>query len=158
IASVSGSFPPFHLPAVPLTWNTLQVIFPYAAVMASVGLIESLLTLNMVDEIRGNKGSSNREAIAQGTANLVNGFFTGMGGCAMVAQTLVNLDAGGRTRISAAISALGVLFVILVGSSFIEQIPMAALVGVMMMVAIGTFQWVSIRLVNKMPIDRKSVV
>src|SRR5690606_3751538 len=87
IASVSGSFPPFHLPAVPLTWNTLQVIFPYAAVMASVGLIESLLTLNMVDEITGNKGSSNREAIAQGTANLVNGFFTGMGGCAMVAQT-----------------------------------------------------------------------
>lgn len=151
IASVSGSFPPFHLPAVPLTWNTLQVIFPYAAVMASVGLIESLLTLNMVDEITGNKGSSNREAIAQGTANLVNGFFTGMGGCAMVAQTLVNLDAGGRTRISAAISALGVLFVILVGSSFIEQIPMAALVGVMMMVAIGTFQWVSVRLINKMP-------
>lgn len=151
IASVSGSFPSFHLPIVPFTFDTLKIIFPYAAVMASVGLIESLLTLNMVDEITGNKGNSNREAIAQGSANMINGLFTGMGGCAMVAQTLVNLDAGGRTRISAVIGALGVLFVILVGSSFIEQIPMAALVGVMMMVAIGTFQWVSIRLITKMP-------
>src|SRR5690606_2854335 len=152
IATVSGSFPPLHLPVVPFTWETLTIIFPYAAIMASVGLIESLLTLNMVDEITTSKGNSNKEAVAQGAANMVNGLFSGMGGCAMVAQTLVNLNAGGRTRFSAAIGALGVLFVILVGSSFIEQIPMAALVGVMIMVAIGTFQWVSIRLVNKMPI------
>ena len=152
IATVSGSFPPFHIPVVPFTWETLTIIFPYAAIMASVGLIESLLTLNMVDEITTSKGNSNKEAVAQGAANMVNGLFSGMGGCAMVAQTLVNLNAGGRTRFSAAIGALGVLFVILVGSSFIEQIPMAALVGVMIMVAIGTFQWVSIRLVNKMPI------
>lgn len=151
IASVSGSFPSFHIPQIPFTWETLQIIFPYAAVMAAVGLIESLLTLNMVDELTNTKGSANKESIAQGTANIVNGFFTGMGGCAMVAQSLVNIGAGGRTRLSAIIGALGILFVILVGGRVIEQIPMAALVGVMMMVAIGTFQWVSIRLVNKMP-------
>lgn len=151
IASVSGTLPSFHFPMVPLTWETLEIIFPYALIMAGVGLIESLLTLNMVDEITNSKGSSNREAVAQGTANMVNGFFGGMGGCAMVAQTLVNLDAGARTRLSAAIGALTILLIILVGGPVIEQIPMAALVGVMMMVAIGTFQWVSIRLVNKMP-------
>ena len=151
IASVSGSFPSFHIPQIPFTWETLQIIFPYAAVMAAVGLIESLLTLNMVDELTNTKGSANKESIAQGTANIVNGFFAGMGGCAMVAQSLVNIGAGGRTRLSAIIGALGILFVILVGGRVIEQIPMAALVGVMMMVAIGTFQWVSIRLVNKMP-------
>lgn len=151
IASVSGTLPSFHFPMVPLTWETLEIIFPYALIMAGVGLIESLLTLNMVDEITNSKGSSNREAVAQGTANMVNGFFGGMGGCAMVAQTLVNLDAGARTRLSAAIGALTILLIILVGGPVIEQIPMAALVGVMMMVAIGTFQWVSIRLINKMP-------
>lgn len=151
IASVSGTLPSFHFPMVPLTWETLEIIFPYALIMAGVGLIESLLTLNMVDEITNSKGSSNREAVAQGTANVVNGFFGGMGGCAMVAQTLVNLDAGARTRLSAAIGALTILLIILVGGPMIEQIPMAALVGVMMMVAIGTFQWVSIRLINKMP-------
>lgn len=151
IASVTGSLPSFHIPMVPLTWETLEIIFPYALIMAGVGLVESLLTLNMVDEITNTKGSSNREAVAQGTANMVNGFFGGMGGCAMVAQTLVNLDAGARTRLSAVIGALTILLIILVGGPVIEQIPMAALVGVMMMVAIGTFQWVSIRLINKMP-------
>ncbi len=151
IASVSGSLPQFSIPAVPLNWNTLQVIMPYAFVMAGVGLIESLLTLNMVDEITNSKGNANREAIAQGTANVVNGFFGGMGGCAMVAQTLVNLNAGARSRLSAIIAALAILAVILVGAPLIEQIPMAALVGVMMMVAIGTFQWASFRIINKMP-------
>lgn len=151
IASVSGSFPTFHLPVVPMTWETLEIIFPYALVMAAVGLIESLLTLSMVDEITNSKGSNNREAVAQGTANMVNGFFGGMGGCAMVAQTLVNLDAGARTRISAIIGSLTILLIILIAGPVIEQIPMAALVGVMMMVAIGTFRWISIRLINKMP-------
>ncbi|WP_185287137.1 SulP family inorganic anion transporter, partial [Chryseobacterium indologenes] len=108
-------------------------------------------TLNMVDEITRTKGNSNREAMAQGAANMVNGFFGGMGGCAMVAQTLVNIGAGARTRISAIIGALAILLIIIVGSPVIDQIPMAALVGVMMMVAIGTFQWVSLRIVNKMP-------
>lgn len=151
IAPVTGAFPSFHLPLVPFSAETLRIIFPYALVMAGVGLIESLLTLNIVDEITQSKGSANREAMAQGTANVVNGFFGGMGGCAMVAQTLVNLNAGARSRISAAIGALGVLAVILVAGPVIEQIPMAALVGVMMMVAIGTFQWVSFRIIRKMP-------
>jgi len=119
--------------------------------MAGVGLVESLLTLNMVDEITNSKGKSNKEAMAQGVANMVNGFFGGMGGCAMVAQTLVNLDAGARTRISSFVGAIAILVIILVGAPFIEQIPMAALVGVMMMVAVGTFQWVSLRIINKFP-------
>lgn len=151
IASVSGSLPSFHIPEIPFTLETLQLIFPYALVMAGVGLVESLLTLNMVDEITNTKGHSNREAAAQGIANITNGFFGGMGGCAMVAQTLVNIGAGARTRLSAIIGALAILAVILVAGPVIEQIPMAALVGVMMMVAIGTFEWASIRVINKMP-------
>lgn len=151
IANVSGSLPTFHIPMIPFTFETLKIIFPYALIMASVGLVESLLTLNMVDEITNTKGNSNKEAVAQGTANVVNGFFGGMGGCAMVAQTLVNISAGARTRLSAIIGALTILIIILVGSPVIEQIPIAALVGVMMMVAIGTFQWASFRIITKMP-------
>lgn len=151
IASISGTFPSFHIPDVPFSIETLKLIFPYSLVMAGVGLVESLLTLNMVDEITNTKGNSNKEAVAQGTANIVNGFFGGMGGCAMVAQTLVNLNSGARTRISAFIGAVTIMGVILVGAPFIEQIPMAALIGVMMMVAIGTFQWVSLSIINKFP-------
>ncbi len=151
IASVSGGFPPFHIPAVPVSFDTLRVIFPYALVMAGVGLIESLLTLNVVDEIAGNKGRGNKECVAQGTANVVNGFFTGMGGCAMIAQSFVNLSAGSRARLSGIIAAVTILVIILVGAPFIEKVPMAALVGVMIMVAIGTFEWISLRIVNKMP-------
>lgn len=151
IASVSGSLPSFNIPEIPLNIETLKIIFPYSLIMAGVGLIESLLTLNMVDEITNTKGKSNKEAFAQGVANITNGFFGGMGGCAMIAQTLVNVGAGARTRISAIIGALTILFIILVGSSVIEQIPMAALVGVMMMVAISTFEWASFRIIRKMP-------
>jgi len=151
IAAVSGSLPSFHIPEIPFNLETLQIIFPYALVMAGVGLIESLLTLNMVDEITNTKGQSNREAAAQGLANMTNGFFGGMGGCAMVAQTLVNIGAGARTRLSAIVGAITILTIILVGGPVIEQIPMAALVGVMMMVAIGTFEWASFRIINKMP-------
>ncbi|WP_312089436.1 SulP family inorganic anion transporter [Chryseobacterium sp.] len=151
IASVSGSFPSFHIPSVPFSLETLQIVFPYALVMAGVGLIESLLTLSMVDEITNTKGNANKESVAQGLANITNGFFGGMGGCAMVAQTLVNLNAGSRARISGIIASVTILIIILVGAPFIEKIPMAALVGVMMMVAISTFQWVSVRIANKMP-------
>lgn len=151
IASVSGALPSFQVPAVPYNLDTLKIILPYAVVMAAVGLVESLLTLNMVDEITNSKGRTNKEARAQGVANMVNGFFGGMGGCAMVAQTLVNLDAGGRTRLSAIIASISILIVILVGAPFIEQIPMAALVGVMVVVAVSTFQWVSIRAITKFP-------
>lgn len=151
IANISGGIPDFHIPQIPFSLETLQIIFPYAMIMAGVGLIESLLTLSMVDEITNSKGSANKESVAQGIANITNGFFGGMGGCAMVAQTLVNLNAGSRARLSGIIASITILIIILVGAPFIEKIPMAALVGVMMMVAISTFQWVSIRIVNKMP-------
>lgn len=151
IAHISGNLPSFHIPEIPFSLETLQIIFPYALIMAGVGLIESLLTLSMVDEITNSKGNTNKEAVAQGLANVTNGFFGGMGGCAMVAQTLVNLNAGSRARLSGIIASLTILVIILVGAPFIEKIPMAALVGVMMMVAISTFQWVSISIINKMP-------
>ncbi|MCQ4141649.1 SulP family inorganic anion transporter [Chryseobacterium sp. EO14] len=151
IAHISGNLPNFHIPEIPFSLETLQIIFPYALIMAGVGLIESLLTLSMVDEITNSKGNTNKEAVAQGLANVTNGFFGGMGGCAMVAQTLVNLNAGSRARLSGIIASLTILIIILVGAPFIEKIPMAALVGVMMMVAISTFQWVSISIINKMP-------
>lgn len=153
IASIKGTLPSFHIPMVPFTLETLKIIFPFSLIMAGVGLIESLLTLSMVDEITNTKGKANREAMAQGSANIINGFFGGMGGCAMVAQTLVNLNAGSRARLSGIIAALAILIIILVGSPIIEKIPMAALVGVMIMVAIGTFEWVSIRIINKMPVS-----
>jgi len=151
IASVSGGFPPFHIPNIPINLETLQIIFPYALIMASVGLTEGLLTLNLVDEITETKGNGNRECIAQGSSNILNGFFFGMGGCPMIAQTLVNLSAGSRARLSGIIAALTILVIILFGAPIIEQLPMAALVGVMIMVAIGTFEWASFRIINKMP-------
>ncbi|KAA3439957.1 SulP family inorganic anion transporter [Rufibacter hautae] len=151
IASVSGSLPPFHVPQIPLSLETLQIIFPYALIMAGVGLTESLLTLNLVDEITGSRGNGNRECMAQGSANLLNGFFFGMGGCAMIAQTLVNLSAGAKARLAGIVAALTILVIILVGAPFIERVPMAALVGVMVMVSVGTFEWVSFRIINKMP-------
>lgn len=151
IASVSGGFPPFHIPNIQINLETLQIIFPYALIMASVGLTEGLLTLNLVDEITATKGNGNRECIAQGSSNILNGFFFGMGGCPMIAQTLVNLSAGSRARLSGIVAALTILVIILFGAPIIEQLPMAALVGVMIMVAIGTFQWASFRIINKMP-------
>ena len=151
IASISGGFPPFHVPDIPFNWETLQLIFPYALIMAAVGLTEGLLTLNLVDEITETKGNGNRECIAQGSSNILNGFFFGMGGCPMIAQTLVNLSAGSRARLSGIVASLTILLIILFGAPIIEQLPMAALVGVMIMVAIGTFEWASFKIVNKMP-------
>ncbi|RFZ91812.1 SulP family inorganic anion transporter [Mucilaginibacter conchicola] len=151
IAAVSGGFPPFHVPLVAFNLHTLEVIFPYALIMAGVGLTEGLLTLNLVDEITATRGNGNRESIAQGIANILNGFFTGMGGCPMIAQTLVNLSAGARARLSGIIASLTILCIILFGAPVIERLPMAALTGVMIMVAIGTFEWASFRIINKMP-------
>jgi SulP family sulfate permease len=151
IASVAGGFPPFHVPQIPLNFETFKIIFPYALIMASVGLTEGLLTLNLVDEITNTKGNGNRECITQGGANILNGFFFGMGGCPMIAQTLVNLSAGSRARLSGIVAALTILLIILYGAPIIGQLPMAALVGVMIMVAIGTFEWASFRIINKMP-------
>ena len=151
IASVAGGFPPFHVPNIPFNLEALKIIFPYALIMASVGLTEGLLTLNLVDEITATKGNGNRECIAQGSANILNGFFFGMGGCPMIAQTLVNLSAGSRARLSGIIAAVTILIIILVGAPVIGKLPMAALVGVMIMVAIGTFEWASFKIINKMP-------
>jgi SulP family sulfate permease len=151
IASVAGGFPPFHMPAIPFNFESLRIVVPYALVMAAVGLTEGLLTLNLVDEITGTKGNGNRESMAQGVANMLNGFFFGMGGCPMIAQTLVNLSAGARARLSGIIASLTILCVILFGAPIIGRLPMAALTGVMIMVAIGTFEWASFRIITKMP-------
>ena len=151
IASIEGGFPPFHIPQIPFNLEALQIILPYSMIFAAVGLTEGLLTLNLVDEITGTKGNGNRECIAQGTSNIANGFFFGMGGCPMIAQTLVNLSAGSRARLSGIIASLTILMIILFGAPIIGKLPMAALVGVMMMVALGTFEWASFRIINKMP-------
>jgi SulP family sulfate permease len=151
IAEVSGGFPPFHIPSVPFSLGTLKIIFPYALIMAGVGLTEGLLTLNLVDEMTATRGNSNRECIAQGSGNILNGFFFGMGGCPMIAQTLVNLSAGSRARLSGIIAAITILMIILFGAPVIGRLPLAALTGVMIMVAIGTFEWMSFKVINKMP-------
>lgn len=151
IAAVSGSLPPFHIPDFPFTIENFQIILPYGIIMAAVGLTEGLLTLNLVDEITCTKGNSNRECLAQGSANILNGFFFGMGGCPMIAQTLVNLSAGSRARLSGIVAALTILLIILVGAPVIGKLPMAALTGVMIMVAIGTFEWASLRIFKRMP-------
>ncbi|WP_129713984.1 SulP family inorganic anion transporter [Pedobacter sp. SYP-B3415] len=151
IASVAGGFPPFHIPQVPFNIDTLATVFPYALIMAAVGLTEGLLTLNLVDEITGTQGDGDRECLAQGGANLLNGLFTGMGGCPMIAQTLVNLSAGARARLAGIIASLTILFIIFFGAPVIGRLPLAALTGVMIMVSIGTFEWASFRIINKMP-------
>lgn len=151
IASIKGGLPPFHIPSVSLNLETLQLIFPYAAIMAGIGLIESLLTLNIIDEITETRGRGNKEAIAQGIANVCSGFLSGMGGCAMLGQSLINISSGARARLSAIVAALMLLVFIMFGSGLIEQMPMAALTGLMIMVAIGTFEWASLRTFNKMP-------
>lgn len=151
IALVSGGFPPFHIPNIPFTLETFKIILPYAVIMAGVGLTEGLLTLNLVDEITGTRGNGNRECIAQGSANILNGFFFGMGGCPMIAQTLVNLSAGARARLSGIVASLTILLIILFGAPVIGLVPMAALTGVMIMVAFGTFEWISFKIFNKMP-------
>ena len=151
IASIKGGFPPFHIANVPFTFETLEVIFPYALIVAGVGLIESLLTLNLVDEITQTRGRGNKEAVAQGAANVLSGFFSGMGGCAMIGQSLINISSGARARLSGIFASLMLLVFIMYGSSLIERLPMAALTGVMVMVAIGTFEWASFSMVGKMP-------
>lgn len=151
ISSIKGGFPPFHIPEVPFTLETLVIIFPYAAIVAGVGLIESLLTLNLIDEITETRGRTNKEAVAQGLANVVTGFFSGMGGCAMIGQSLINISAGARARLSGIVAAVMLLIFIMFGAEYIEQMPIAALAGLMVMVAIGTFEWASIRHLGRMP-------
>ena len=152
IASIAGGLPEFHLPMVPLNWETISIIFPYSLIMAMVGLIESLLALAVVDEMTETRGHGNKECVAQGVANITTGFFGGMGGCAMIGQSIINISSGARHRISGIIAALGLLFFVVAGSELIEQVPMAALVGLMFMVAIGTFEWASLKVIGKVPV------
>ncbi|WP_282604727.1 SulP family inorganic anion transporter [Pelagibius sp. Alg239-R121] len=151
LTSISGNLPSFHLPMVPLNLETLQIIFPYALILAAIGLIESLLTLTLVDEMTETRGRASQECIGQGVANTVTGVFGGMGGCAMIGQSMINIKSGGRSRLSGIAAAGFLLFFILYGSSLIEMIPLAALVGVMFMVVIGTFEWSSFRIIGKIP-------
>ena len=157
MASIEGGFPAFHIPAVPIFdslsqfISVMEIIFPYALILAAVGLIESLLTLNLVGEIKGERGGVSQECVAQGAANVITGFFGGMGGCAMIGQSMINVKSGGRTRVAGIAAALFLLLFIMVASPLIEQIPLAALVGVMFMVVIGTFAWNSFNVMRKVP-------
>ena len=151
IASIAGGLPDFHIPMVPFSLETLWIILPYAIILAAIGLIESLLTLTLIDELTETTGRSNKECIAQGTANVATGFFGGMGGCAMIGQSMINVNSGGRGRLSGITAALALLAFILFASDLIEQIPLAALVGVMFIVVIGTFEWSSFRILKKVP-------
>ncbi|MVO16730.1 SulP family inorganic anion transporter [Parasedimentitalea huanghaiensis] len=162
MASIQGGFPMFHNPfgegvglygtaLAPFNFETLQIILPYALILAAIGLIESLLTLNLVGEIIGKRGGTSQECMAQGASNVVTGFFGGMGGCAMIGQSMINVKSGGRTRIAGLAAALFLLLFIVWASSLIEQIPLAALVGVMFMVVIGTFAWNSLKIMRKVP-------
>ena len=151
LATIAGGLPQFHIPSVPFNLETLKIVFPYALILAAIGLIESLLTLTLIDEITETRGRSNRECVGQGVANVATGFFGGMGGCAMIGQSMININSGGRGRTSGIAAALFLLAFILVGSSLIELIPVAALVGVMFMVVLGTFEWASFRLLGRIP-------
>lgn len=151
LASIKGGLPTFHLPQVPFSFETLKIIFPYSLILAGIGLIESLLTLTIVDELTETRGRGNKESVAQGAANIVTGFFGGMGGCAMIGQSIINVTSGGRTRVSGIVAAVSLLFFILFGSSLIEQVPIAALVGLMFMVSIGTFEWSSFKILHRIP-------
>ena len=150
-ASLAGGLPALHLPAVPFDLETLRIVLPYSIILAAVGLIESLLTLTLVDELTQTRGRGNRESVAQGTANIACGLFGGMGGCAMIGQSMININSGGRGRLSGITAAVALMSFVLVAAPLIEMIPIAALVGVMFMVVLGTFEWSSLRVLNKVP-------
>ena len=151
LASIEGGFPSFHIPSIPFTLETFFIILPYSIILAAVGLIESLLTLSLIDDVTNTRGRGNKECVGQGIANTVTGFFGGMGGCAMIGQSMINVNSGGRQRLSGIAAALFLLSFILFASDLIEMIPMAALVGVMFIVVLGTFEWSSLRIMGKIP-------
>jgi len=151
LTTIKGGLPSFHIPIVPFNWETLSIILPYSFILAAVGLIESLLTMSLIDEVTDTRGRGNRECIGQGIANTTTGLFGGMGGCAMIGQSMINISSGGRQRLSGVAAALFLLAFILFASPLIEKIPMAVLVGVMFMVVLGTFEWSSLRIMGKIP-------
>ena len=150
-SGIKAGLPTFHFPRIILSIKTLLFVLPYAAILAAIGLIESLMTLTLIDELTDSHGNGNKECIAQGAANTLNGLFGGMGGCAMIGQSIINVKSGGRGRLSGIIAAVSLLLFILFGSNLIEQVPIAALVGVMFMVVIGTFAWSTFKVFNKVP-------
>jgi SulP family sulfate permease len=151
LGSIAGGLPAFKVPEVPFTLETLRIVFPYSLVLAAVGLIESLLTLTLIDEITDTRGQPNRESMAQGAANVVTGFFGGMGGCAMIGQSMINVNNGATGRLSGIATSLFLISFILFGSSWIERIPLAALIGVMFVVCEKTFEWGTFRMFGKVP-------
>lgn len=151
LASIAGGLPVFHLPAVPFNFETLKIIFPYSLILSVIGLTESLLTLNLIDDMTDTRGRPNRECMAQGAANVVTGFFGGMGGCAMIGQSMINVNNGATRRLSGICMSLFLLSFILFGASLIERIPLAALIGVMFVVAEKTFEWASLQALRKIP-------
>ncbi|NQU53022.1 MAG: SulP family inorganic anion transporter [Bacteroidetes bacterium] len=155
---IKAGLPNFNVPIIPFNLETLKLILPFSLILAAVGLIESLMTLSLVDELTETRGSGNKECVAQGAANIVNGFFGGMGGCAMIGQSIINIKSGGRGRLSGIVAALSLLAFILFASSYIEMIPIAALVGVMFMVVIGTFAWSTFNIINKIPVSDLIVI
>jgi SulP family sulfate permease len=158
LSSVRGSLPSFHLPAVPMTWETFRFVGPYALILAMVGLVETLMTLQLIDELTETRGKGNRECLALGAANIVCGFFKGMGGCALVGESLINISSGGRGRMSGVIAALSVLTFVLVGAPLIDRIPVAALTGVMFVVVIATFEWTSFKTFRRVPLSDVLVI
>jgi len=155
---IKAGLPTFNIPMISLNLETLGFIAPYALILAAIGLIESLMTLNLIDELTETHGNGNKECIAQGGANILNGFFGGMGGCAMIGQSIINIKSGGRGRLSGITAALALLAFILFASTYIEMIPIAALVGVMFMVVIGTFAWNTFKIWNKVPLSDVLVI
>ncbi|MFJ8258863.1 SulP family inorganic anion transporter [Peribacillus asahii] len=151
LGTITQSLPTFFIPDVPLTFETLSIIFPYSIALAIVGLLESLLTASIVDDMTGTESDKNREARGQGIANIVTGFFGGMAGCAMIGQSVINVKSGGRGRLSTFIAGIFLMFLIIVLGDVVVQIPMPVLVGIMIMVCIGTFDWSSFSYLRKAP-------
>ncbi|ERJ11356.1 SulP family inorganic anion transporter [Haloplasma contractile] len=149
---LKAGLPKFHIPQVSINLDTLKIITPFAVTGALVGLTEAVLTLRVIDEMTDTRGNTNKECVAQGVANFINGFFGGMGGDAMIGQSIINIKSGGRTRISGIVAALALLIFIMFGSSLINVIPLAGLIGVMFMVVVGTFKWESLKYGGKVPL------
>jgi len=158
MSSIAGGLPSFGVPRIPLSLDTLTFIAPFAFILAAIGLIESLMTLTLIDELTETRGRSNRECVGQGVANIVNGFFGGMGGCAMIGQSIINIRSGGRGRLSGIAAALFLLCFIMFTAPAIERIPLAALTGVMFMVVVGTFEWTSFRILRKIPLTDAFII
>ncbi|WP_078427702.1 SulP family inorganic anion transporter [Alkalihalobacterium alkalinitrilicum] len=151
MGTLTQSLPMFMIPQIPLNFETLMIIFPYSLALALVGILESLLTASIVDDMTDTDSDKNKESRGQGIANIVTGFFGGMAGCAMIGQSVINVKSGGRGRLSALVAGVFLMFLIVMLGNLVVQIPMAALAGVMIMVAIGTFDWNSLKTIHKLP-------